>query len=91
MLKCGMRTVYSTLTLLLFLAALGFAIKNSQEVTLQYYLGVAWHAPLALMLLVSVCIGAMLGLIASLSLVVRERRRRIAIEKELRSLQSKTE
>lgn len=91
MLKCGMRAIYSTLTVLLFLATLGFAIKNSQEVTLQYYLGLAWHAPLSLMLLVTLCFGAMLGLIASLSLVVRERRRRIKIEKELHALQSKTE
>lgn len=91
MLKCSMRAIYSTLTVLLFLATLGFAIKNSQEVTLQYYLGLSWHAPLSLMLLVTLCIGAMLGLVASLSLVVRERRRRIKIEKELRALQSGTQ
>lgn len=89
MLKCRMRYVYSTLSFLLFIAVLGFAVKNSESVTLSYYLGLSWQAPLSLMLLIVLALGVLLGLLAGLPLVIRERRRRIQIEKELRTLQPK--
>lgn len=89
MLKWRMRYVYSTLSFLLFIAVLGFAVKNSESVTLSYYLGLSWQAPLSLMLLIVLALGALLGLLAGLPLVIRERRRRIQIEKELRTLQPK--
>lgn len=89
MLKCRMRYVYSTLSFLLFIAVLGFAVKNSENVTLSYYMGLSWQAPLSLMLLIVLALGVLLGLLAGLPLVIRERRRRILIEKELRTLQPK--
>lgn len=83
-----MRYFYMAVGFCLFLAALGFALKNTQPVTVQYYLGIHWNAPLVLVLLLVFCAGALAGIIACLSLVVSQRRRLLAIQRELHALQS---
>jgi uncharacterized integral membrane protein len=80
-----MRYFYSLLTVILFFAVLGFAVKNAELVTLHYYLGMAWSAPLVLVVLASFALGAACGIIASLGLVVRQRRAANAIRQELTS------
>ena len=83
-----MRYLYLTGGFLLFLAALGFALKNTVPVTLEYYLGLQWHAPLILVMLLAFCAGALAGIIACLTLVIQQRRRLLAIQRELHALQS---
>ncbi len=78
-----MRYVYGLLTGILFFAVLGFAVKNAEPVTLQYYLGLSWSAPLVLVVLASFALGAAFGILASLGLVVRQRRAANAIRQEL--------
>lgn len=58
---------------LLFLLLLGLAIKNSDPVTVRYYLGFEWQAPLALALFVFFVLGALMGLLAMLTPWVRQR------------------
>jgi uncharacterized integral membrane protein len=58
----------------LFLLLVGFALKNSEMVTLRYFLGQEWSAPLALVLLLFFGAGAALGVVALLGLVNRQRR-----------------
>jgi uncharacterized integral membrane protein len=58
---------------LLFLLLLGLAIKNSDPVTVRYYLGLEWQAPLALALFVFFVLGALMGLLAMLTPWVRQR------------------
>ncbi|MFZ4499409.1 MAG: LapA family protein [Burkholderiales bacterium] len=58
---------------LLFLLLLGLAIKNSDPVTVRYYLGLEWQAPLALALFVFFVLGALMGLLAMLAPWVRQR------------------
>jgi putative membrane protein len=84
-----MRYLYLTGGFLLFLAALGFALKNTAPVTLEYYLGLQWHAPLILVMLLAFCAGALGGVIACLALVIQQRRRLLAIQRELHALQSR--
>ncbi len=81
-----MRYLYTSLTLILFFAALGFAVKNSESVTLHYYLGMQWTAPLVIMLLVTLGVGITLGLLACLGLIVRQRRQVNALKRELHQL-----
>ena len=81
-----MRYFYTTLTLILFFAALGFAVKNAESVTLHYYLGLVWTAPLVIMLLVALGVGIALGLLACLGLIVRQRRQISALKRELKQL-----
>jgi len=83
-----MRYLYLTGGFLLFLAALGFALKNTAPVTLEYYLGLQWHAPLILVMLLAFCAGALAGVVACLTLVIQQRRRLLAIQRELHALQS---
>jgi uncharacterized integral membrane protein len=72
------------LGLLLFLLALGFAIKNTGLVTVAWYLGYAWHAPLMLVLLAAFVAGVASGIVAGLSYIVRQRREILGLKRELR-------
>lgn len=83
-----MRYLYVASGLLLFLAVMGFSLKNSQPVTMHYYLGMDWSAPMALVLLIVFCAGALAGIIACLSLLITQRRNLRAMQQELQSLQS---
>ena len=69
----------------LFLLALGFAIKNSDTVTLNYYLGYQWQAPLVLILLVFFCAGVAAGVVAVLGFAFRQRRDILLLKRELRA------
>lgn len=86
-----MRYLHTILGFLLFLAVLGFALKNTQPVELHYYLGLQWNAPLILALLIAFCAGTLAGILACLSLAVRYRRRLLAAEKELKKLRPEAE
>lgn len=71
----------------LFILILSFAIVNTDPVTVRYYLGYQWQAPLVLVLLVTVCIGALVGLLAGLFQVLRLRRQVAALKRELSAAQ----
>lgn len=80
-----LRFIAPIVGLALFLAALGFAVKNSEPVTLHYYLGLVWQAPLVVVLFVVFAIGAVAGVAASFSYLYRQRREILALKRELRS------
>lgn len=69
---------------LVFMLVLLFAMKNTDPVTLHFYLGQSLSAPLALVLFLTLCVGALLGLVASLERVVAQRREILALKRELR-------
>lgn len=79
-----MRFVTPIFGLLLFLLAVGFAVKNSEIVSLHYYLGFHWQAPLVVVLLVFFALGVAAGVAASFSYVFRQRRELLALKRELR-------
>lgn len=60
--------------LAIFLLVLGFALKNSQPVSVQSYLGYSVQAPLIVMLLLAFLLGAATGLLALLPYLFRLRR-----------------
>ncbi len=70
----------------IFLLLLGFAVKNTDSVALRYFLGLEWHAPLVLMLLIFFTAGAALGISASLGMMGRQRREILGLKRELRGL-----
>lgn len=59
---------------ILFVVLLGLAIKNSGEVELRFFFDAAWQAPLSLVMLLSLVMGVVLGLLALLPQVIRQRR-----------------
>ena len=75
-----------TLKVFLFLLILSFALVNTDPVTVRYYLGYRWQAPLVLVLLVAACIGALVGLLAGLFQALRLRREVAALKRELRAV-----
>jgi len=79
-----MRYLSWLLGFVLFLLALGFAIKNSDSVILNYYLGYQWQAPLVLVLLVFFCAGIAVGVATTLGFMFRQRREILLLKRELR-------
>jgi putative membrane protein len=67
----------------LFLLILSFAIVNTDLVTVRYYLGHHWEAPLVVVLLVAVCAGTVVGLLTGLFQTLRLRREIAALKREL--------
>jgi uncharacterized integral membrane protein len=68
---------------LLFLLILLFALKNAEPMTLRFYFGRSWDAPVALVLFVALAIGAALGLIAALQRIFAQRREILELKREL--------
>ena len=69
----------------LFLLALGFAVKNSDTVAVNYYLGYQWQAPLVLVILVFFFTGVAVGVAASLGFIFRQRREIFFLKREMRA------
>jgi lipopolysaccharide assembly protein A len=80
-----MRYIIWLLKLALFIVVLTFAVKNTAPVTVHYYLGAEWEAPLILVLLVFFALGAALGLLAGLGQQFRQRREIALLRRELDS------
>lgn len=78
-----MRYLSWILGTILFMLALGFAIKNSETVTLYYYLGYQWQAPLVVIILTVFCAGAGAGIAASLGFIFKQRREIFKLRREL--------
>ncbi|MFZ5556974.1 MAG: LapA family protein [Pseudomonadota bacterium] len=70
-----MRFVSWTLRLLLFLLLLTFALQNTEDVTVRYYLGIEWRAPLAVVIFAFFLVGALIGVLAAAAGSFGRRRR----------------
>jgi uncharacterized integral membrane protein len=68
----------------LFLMLLGFAVKNDQLVVLRYFFGYEWQASLVVILLLFFAIGVVVGMIAVLGTVLRQRKEIAVLKNELR-------
>ncbi len=82
-----MRYLRWIVRLVVFVVLLGFAIKNTDPVSLHYFLGWEWRAPLALVLLVFFVAGAALGVMAGAAWLYRHRREVMQLRRELRQRQ----
>jgi uncharacterized integral membrane protein len=72
----------------LFVLALGFALSNTDPVELRLFSGYAttWRAPLVVFLLVFLGVGVVLGLLAAVPSLFRQRREIAHLRKELRQM-----
>jgi uncharacterized integral membrane protein len=71
-----------------FLLLLGFAVKNTDGVTIRYFLGLEWQAPLAFVLLVTFTLGILGGIATNLLVMARQRRELLALKRELHAQRS---
>lgn len=69
--------------LVVFLLALGFAIKNTAPVLLNFYLGYQIRVPLSLLILLFLILGMILGVSAALVVLYRQRRENVFLKREL--------
>ena len=81
-----MKFIYPILGIVLCVLLLGFIIKNMQPVELHYYLGFVWRTPLSLMLLITFLVGVVAGIAVCISSLIKQRRRLIALQRELKTL-----
>ena len=83
-----MRYLIWSLRAVLFLLLLGFAVKNDQPVVLRYFFGYEWQTSLVVVLLCFFAVGVVIGLLAMLGMLFRQRRElvcrqtRAAVEKQ---------
>ncbi|MGV3656275.1 MAG: LapA family protein [Noviherbaspirillum sp.] len=76
-----MKWLFRLVGILIFIVFFGFALKNTEEASLRFFLGYEVHAPLVLLLLAFFAAGAALGVMAMTPTVLRYRRR-LAREKK---------
>jgi uncharacterized integral membrane protein len=82
-----MRYLVWLLRVALFVALLGFALKNDQPVTLRYFFGYGWNTSLVVVLLCFFAVGAAVGILAMLGSVLVQRRELASTKRELQSKQ----
>ena len=80
-----MRYVYGFFKLLVFIVLLGFAMHNASQVSLQFFLGYSWDAPLSMIVFAFFAAGAFFAFLAMLGQVFRLRRELVILRKELRA------
>lgn len=68
-----LRIIRLVFLLLILILGLSFAVLNADTVSLHYYIG-TWHAPLSLVLVVAMALGALLGVLACLTMIIGLRR-----------------
>ena len=79
-----MRFLNWLLRIAVFIALLGFALKNDQPVVLRYFFGYEWQTSLVLALLIFFAAGIGIGFLAVLGSIFRQRREIAALKRELR-------
>ncbi len=78
-----MKIIVRLIALFLFLVFFGFALKNTDEVVLHFFLSSQAKAPLILLLLAFLVAGAAMGVLAMTITVLRYRRELTLCKKEL--------
>ncbi|MDR3214194.1 MAG: LapA family protein [Azoarcus sp.] len=69
-----MRALIWLVRFVLFLFLFGFAVKNDHVADLYFFFGRQWHLPLVFIILVTFGIGALLGVTATITSLLRQRR-----------------
>lgn len=69
--------------LVVMVAGLAFHLRNSQAVNLDYYLG-SMELPFSLTVIIALCFGAALGVLACLPLIVKLKRKNVRLMKQVK-------
>ena len=78
-----MRALTWAVRLLVFVLLLAFAAKNVEPITLRFYFDLALQAPLVLVLFGFFAAGALFGILALLSTMLRQRREIAVLRRQL--------
>ena len=78
-----MRFITGFFQLCIFIILLGFALKNSQPVTVHYFFGYEWQSTLVIVMLLFFAVGVALGILATLGIWFRQRREISRLKREI--------
>lgn len=83
-----MKVVFNLLLALAVLVfGISFALKNTDSVTVQYYFGLDWSGSLSWLLVVTLAVGALLGVLFTLGWVIRAKRQAAQARREAAQLE----
>lgn len=80
-----MKIISRLIAVILFVSFFFFALKNTQEVTLHFFLGYERTDPLVLIILISFLVGLILGIIAMVPAILRNRK---SVSRQKRAIQT---
>lgn len=72
------------LVLAILLLGLVFHLKNNQTIELHYYLG-SIELSLSLLVVLVLCVGSFLGVMASLPIIIRLKRSQMKLQKQIQN------
>lgn len=81
-----MRIISYIIAIILVIFGLTFALLNASPVTLNYYIGTT-HISLSLLLVITIGIGILIGLLASLGPILKLKRTNYRLKSRLRKLE----
>jgi uncharacterized integral membrane protein len=78
-----MRVLVWFIRLVLFILLFGFAVKNDHRVDLHFFLENKWHFPLVFIILVAFAVGALMGVTATVTSLLRQRHEIFRLRRQL--------
>ncbi|MDR2925711.1 MAG: LapA family protein [Azoarcus sp.] len=78
-----MRALIWFIRFILFVLLFGFAVKNDHVADLYFFFGKQWHLPLVFIILIAFAVGALLGVTATITSLLRQRREISRLGKQL--------
>ena len=77
------RLTYIVIALVALCLGVTFAFQNNQILTLKYYFGMQWTAPVSVVLLAVFAVGLIIGFLAAARIVLRMQRQLVQARKEI--------
>ena len=78
------RIVQLIIAFVVLLFGLAFHLKNNQLIELNYYVG-AFELPFSLVAVLVLIIGAVLGVLASLPIIIKLKQQKLRLEKQIKN------
>ena len=78
-----MRVLVWIIRFLLFVLLFGFAVKNAHVVELRFFFGKTWSSQLVFIILVTFAVGALIGVTATITSLLRQRHEISRLRKQL--------
>ena len=72
------------LVVVILVSGLLFHLKNNQAIELSYYVGTI-ELPLSVLMVLALCVGALLGVLASMPLLIKLKQNKLKLEKQVQN------
>ena len=77
------RLAYFIIALIALFLGATFAFQNNQILSLKYYFGLHWTAPVSVVLLATLAVGIVIGFLAAARIVIRMQRQLVQARKDI--------